>query len=174
MRQQTYLPELVPEASEILQGQKADQCAAICWQLNEAGMVDVLLITSRDTGRWVIPKGYIEKSEQLHKCARREALEEAGVVGRIGKKAIGFYSYLKDPTRAPYRVALFPLHTDHEIDEFKELGERRRAWLSPSEASVLVDEPELQVLFMSIAGSSPPKSSERLLRRPDLTLGISR
>ena len=158
MRQETYLSGLVPKTRDILQGRKVDQCGAICWRISEAGAVEVLLISSRDTGRWVIPKGNIGKKEQPHHCARREAREEAGVVGRISKKALGYYTYLKDPMKAPFIVSVFPLQTENEVDNFKECGARRRTWLAPTEAAVLVDEPELKGLFRLIAGGNGPKA----------------
>ena len=54
-----------------------------------------MLITSRDTGRWVLPKGWPEGREQLADTALREAAEEAGVAGAIAASEIGRYFYGK-------------------------------------------------------------------------------
>lgn len=157
MAQERYLSQLVPKTLEILRGQKIDQCGAICWRLDASGKIEVLLISSRDTGRWVIPKGNIEKNEPLYKCARREALEEAGVSGRVGKKAIGYYTYLKDAVKPPFIVSVFSLEVESVIGTFKEAGKRNFIWVPPSEAVVLVDEPELKGMFRSISGAHAPK-----------------
>ena len=158
MGRETYLSELVPKTAELLRGQTIDQCAAICWRLDSFGTIEVLLISSRDTGRWVIPKGNIEKSEPLHKCARREALEEAGVIGRVGKKAIGCYTYLKDAAKPPFLVSVFSLEVENAAGKFKEAGIRNLVWVSPSEAAALVEEPELKGIFRSISGARVPKA----------------
>jgi 8-oxo-dGTP pyrophosphatase MutT (NUDIX family) len=165
MRRETYLSRLALKTPEILREQKVDQCGAICWRLDEAGKIEILLITSRDTGRWVIPKGNIEKNEQLHKCARREALEEAGVVGRVSKKAIGYYTYLKDPVKPPFLVSVFSFQIESEVSDFKECGVRRSTWVSPSEAAALVDEPELKGIFRLIAGNSKPKAFAKVAEK---------
>jgi 8-oxo-dGTP pyrophosphatase MutT (NUDIX family) len=58
--------------------------------------LEVLLITSKDTGRWIIPKGNIARRETSYKAAQREAFEESGISGKIRKTAIGHYRYLKN------------------------------------------------------------------------------
>jgi 8-oxo-dGTP pyrophosphatase MutT (NUDIX family) len=169
MAQETYLSELVPKTVEILRGQKVDQCAAICWRLDASGNIEVLLISSRDTGRWVIPKGNLEKNETPYECARREAMEEAGVKGSVGKKALGYYTYLKDAVKPPFLVSVFSLAVKNVIGTFKEAGKRNVIWVSPSEAVALVDEPELKGMFRSISGAHAPKvfrkATEKALSR---------
>ncbi|MEN9850080.1 MAG: hypothetical protein RL128_243, partial [Pseudomonadota bacterium] len=58
------------------------QYGALCWRMHR-GKVEVLLITSRDTGRWVIPKGWPIDGLAPAQTAAREAWEEAGVEGDI-------------------------------------------------------------------------------------------
>lgn len=157
MEQETYLSERASAAAKGSSGRKFDQSAAICWRLGSEDLIDVLLVTSRDTGRWVIPKGNIEKGEQLHHCAQREAREEAGVIGRISKKAIGQFCYLKDPKRLPYIVSVFPLMVEQEPEKYRERGQRQRLWVPASRAATLVAEPELKDLFELIASDSRPK-----------------
>ncbi|MDR6670460.1 NUDIX hydrolase [Rhizobium sp. 1399] len=142
MAQESYLSELVPKTAEILRGQKVDQRGALCWQVVDSGEIEVLLISSKDTGRWVIPKGNIEKNEPLHKCAQREALEEAGIKGRVSKKALGYYTYLKDVSKPPFLVSVFLLEAENVIGTFKEVGKRKLIWVSPSEAVAMVGEPD--------------------------------
>src|SRR5215217_8319560 len=71
------------------------QVAALPLRQDEAGRVRVLLVTSRDTGRWVLPKGWPMKGRKPHRAAEREAFEEAGLVGRVRKRALGSYAYEK-------------------------------------------------------------------------------
>lgn len=53
------------------------QAAAIPYEVHD-GRVEVMLLTSRNTRRWIIPKGNIEKGETALKAAAAEAFEEAG------------------------------------------------------------------------------------------------
>lgn len=126
------------------------QFAALPWRRNASGAVEVLLITSRETRRWVIPKGWPIMSRSSAKSAAQEAFEEAGVVGKIAKAPIGVFAYdkrLKNGRLQHVRVAVFPLHVEREQDVYPEKGQREKLWTSPSEAATLVTEPELMVLL---------------------------
>ena len=126
------------------------QFAALPWRRNDAGEVEVLLITSRETRRWVIPKGWPIKGKSSAKSAAREAFEEAGVTGKITKRPQGAYAYdkrLKNGRLQHVRVAVFALQVETEADAYPEAGQREKAWVSPTEAARLVDEPELMVLL---------------------------
>ena len=87
-------PALKPSSREPDREPRA-QFAALPWRLGAEGAVEVLLITSRETRRWVIPKGWPIKGRSSAKSAAREAFEEAGVVGKIGKAPIGVFAYDK-------------------------------------------------------------------------------
>ncbi|HXA38993.1 MAG TPA: NUDIX hydrolase [Phenylobacterium sp.] len=126
------------------------QFAALPWRRNGGGGVEVLLITSRDTRRWVIPKGWPMAGKSAAKSAAREAFEEAGVQGKIAKRPMGTYAYdkrLKNGRLQHVRVAVFPLQVDSEADAYLELGQREKLWLPPPEAARCVEEPELMVLL---------------------------
>jgi 8-oxo-dGTP pyrophosphatase MutT (NUDIX family) len=126
------------------------QFAALPWRRSAAGELEVLLITSRETHRWVIPKGWPIKGMKAWKTAAREAFEEAGLQGKILKRPAGGYAYdkrLKNGRLQHVRVAVFPLAVEREADAFPELGQREKLWLPPSEAARKVDEPELMVLL---------------------------
>lgn len=163
MEQESYLSQHAPASAKRLRTCKFDQSAAVCWRLGSENLIDVLLVTSRDTGRWVIPKGNIEKGEQLHHCAQREAREEAGVIGRVSKKAIGQFTYLKDPKRLPFVVSVFPLMVEKEPEKYRERGQRQRLWVPASRASTLVAEPELRNLFELIASNNRPKLFDKCI-----------
>jgi 8-oxo-dGTP pyrophosphatase MutT (NUDIX family) len=126
------------------------QFAALPWRFSTAGEVEVLLITSRETRRWVIPKGWPIAGRSSAKSAAREAFEEAGVTGKVSKSPLGAYGYdkrLKSGRLQHVRVAVFSLQVEHEALDFPELGQRDRVWLSVEEAAPLVDEAELTALL---------------------------
>ena len=129
------------------------QYAAICWRVVKDG-VQVLLITSRETGRWVLPKGWPINGMSPENSAAREAWEEAGVRGKVDPHCLGLYSYDKaiGPTRSPMPcvVAVYGLKVQELSSRFPERKERRRKWFSPQKAASKVDEPELQMLLSGI------------------------
>ena len=126
------------------------QFAALPWRRAPEGEIEVLLITSRETKRWVIPKGWPIKGMKSPKSAAQEAFEEAGVRGKVGKTPIGAYAYdkrLKNGRLQHVRVAVFALHVETEAETYPELGQREKRWVSVAEAASLVDEPELMVVL---------------------------
>lgn len=131
------------------------QYGALCWRLHR-GQIQVLLITSRDTGRWLIPKGWPMKGRPPHEAAGIEAWEEAGVTGTPDPDPIGVYAYAKGrapETLRPCVVAVYPLEVTGLARRFPETGQRRRKWFSPQKAARKVAEPDLAAL---IAGFVPP------------------
>jgi 8-oxo-dGTP pyrophosphatase MutT (NUDIX family) len=127
------------------------QFAALCYR-RKGGETQVLLITSRETGRWVMPKGWPMDGLTPVQAAEREAWEEAGVRGRVGTRCLGIYSYSKvlTPSEAlPCVVALFPLKVLKLENDFPERRERRRKWFALDTAADKVEEPELAGLLRS-------------------------
>ncbi len=132
------------------------QYGALCWRDGGKG-VEVLLITSRDTGRWVIPKGWPMPGLAPEAAAAQEAWEEAGVNGQINPCCIGRFGYQKSlsaSTAIPCAVAVYGLRVESLASSFPEMKERRRQWFPLGEAAALVAEPELSRI---IAGFTPPK-----------------
>lgn len=108
--------------------------------------LEVLLLTSRDTGRWIIPKGWPKKRLSPHKLAMLEAFEEGGIRGKAASRPIGRYHYLKrfeTKNDVQCRVSVFPMIVEEELDKWPEKDERTRKWTTPEEAATLVDEDEL-------------------------------
>ena len=131
------------------------QYGALCWREREGG-VEVLLITSRDTGRWVIPKGWPMQGRAPEAAAAREAWEEAGVEGTVSPLCLGRYGYhkvLAPSISVPCAVAVYGLKVARLAGKFPEAKARRREWFTPTEAAALVQEPELSRL---IADFCPP------------------
>ena len=133
------------------------QVAALPWRKSDDG-VEIMLITSRDTGRWVLPKGWPESGENLFDAAAREAGEEAGLSGSVSRREIGRYYYAKalsSGEEVPCEVLVYPLEVDKVADKWKEKRERKRKWVTPAEAARMLNEPDLCKLI-SAFGNNPP------------------
>jgi 8-oxo-dGTP pyrophosphatase MutT (NUDIX family) len=118
--------------------------------------LELLLITSRETGRWVLPKGWPIKGKKAHSAAAREALEEAGLKGKVGKRAVGAYSYSKRLSNGAVlacTVEVYPLAVQRQVKQWPEKGQRRVEWFSPRDAADRVDEPELAYLIEDFAAN---------------------
>ncbi len=123
-----------------------EQIAALPLRWNAMDEVEVLMITSRDTGRWVVPKGWTMKDVKPWAAAAIEALEEAGAKGHIAREVFGTYRYdkiLDDGSAWPCRVRVYPMIVEKLKEDWKEKDQRRRQWFSMALAATLVDEPEL-------------------------------
>jgi 8-oxo-dGTP pyrophosphatase MutT (NUDIX family) len=129
------------------------QVAALPLTIGDDGSARVLLVTSRDSKRWVIPKGWPMKGRSARDAAAQEALEEAGIVGRTSDNPIGTYLYLKRRDRqvAVCRVDVYVLVVEKQLKNWPEKGQRRALWLTPQEAAGLVDEPGLIGILRSFA-----------------------
>lgn len=124
------------------------------------GKVEILMITTRRTGRWIIPKGWPMDGETPAGAAATEAYEEAGVEGKLSHDVLGFYSYSKayDGERLPCVVAVFPLKVTKKHKNFPEKGQRRRKWVSRKKAARMVWEPELRRIINSFDPATFSKS----------------
>ena len=128
------------------------QYAALPWRHAGAGR-EVLLISSRDTGRWVIPKGWPIKGLSPSETAAREAFEEAGLGGEVSKKPIGEFEYgkrLDNGSVQPCRVAVFSLEQMVQHPEWPEQGQRTLQWFSVPDAAEAVDEPSLKAIIRKL------------------------
>jgi 8-oxo-dGTP pyrophosphatase MutT (NUDIX family) len=132
------------------------QVGALCFRRTEDGRTQILLVTSRETGRWVIPKGWPSRQLKDHRAAAREAAQEAGVSGTIRSRPIGSYTYLKrdGASLQSLQVVVFPLAVHREQQNWREQSERRRAWFSLARAAAEVSEPELRSLIRALGQSS--------------------
>jgi 8-oxo-dGTP pyrophosphatase MutT (NUDIX family) len=131
------------------------QYGALCWRGGAVG-VEILLITSRDTGRWVIPKGWPMPGLAPEAAAAQEAWEEAGVEGVMEPVCLGRYGYQKcltEVAQVPCAVAVYGLQVAREAEKFPEAKVRTRQWVPQSQAATMVNEPDLGAL---IAGFVPP------------------
>ncbi len=125
------------------------QFAALCYRVVK-DKPQILLLTSRDTGRWIIPKGWPMDGLTPAQTAAAEAWEEAGVDGQVTDFALGIYSYAKrmdDETVLPCIVTVFPLKVKRLADDFPEMGQRKRKWFSLAKGAEKVTEPELAAII---------------------------
>lgn len=133
-------------------GKPIHQVATLPYRISDEGELEVLLLTSRGTGRFVFPKGWPEKQMKDCEAAAREASEEAGVEGRLSQVPIGQYHYFKrlGGGFVPVTVDVYPLLVEETLKKWKERRQRKRAWLRPDDAALLVDEPALVSLLDGI------------------------
>jgi 8-oxo-dGTP pyrophosphatase MutT (NUDIX family) len=121
--------------------------------------IQVLLMTSRETGRWIIPKGYVSASLTPAKAAEREAFEEAGVKGVIESPLpLGIYTYLKrldTGESREARVEVYLLRVHETLKKFPERGERLFAWMPLAEAPGMIQEPGVVPLLQRLGELEP-------------------
>jgi 8-oxo-dGTP pyrophosphatase MutT (NUDIX family) len=126
------------------------QYGALPWRITDE--LEIMLLTSRDTRRWVIPKGWPMKGRKPNTTAALEALQEGGLLGSIGKKSVGSYHYrkrLKNGAVLMCQVEVFPLHVLHQRKKWPEKGRRMTQWLPYTEAAEEVAEEELRELILA-------------------------
>ncbi len=129
-----------------------NQYAALPYVLTPDGVL-VCLITSRESRRWVIPKGWPKSNLQPHELAELEAREEAGLIGAISTEPIGTYTYRKRLhmfAHVTCRVTVYPLLVDSNQLKWPEKKERKLSWISPSKAAKRVAEQELSELILAL------------------------
>lgn len=131
-----------------------EQVAALPVSLGGAGRPHVMLLTSRGTGRWVIPKGWPIPGLTPRDAAAREAYEEAGLVGTVvHEQPIGAYRYdkrLASGRTVTCRVAVYLFRVDRQLGVWPEKAQRRTRWFAPAEAAALVAEAELAALLLGV------------------------
>jgi 8-oxo-dGTP pyrophosphatase MutT (NUDIX family) len=153
MGKQVHRPD-GPTTGLLTRGHVRRQSAALPLY-NTADGPRLVLITSRETRRWVVPKGWIEPWEAPHRSAGREAFEEAGLAGEAEAMPLGRYEYAKRLGKGvllPTEVLVFRFRVTALLEQWPEKRERERRLFTPEEAAGLVAEPELARL---IAGLSP-------------------
>jgi uncharacterized protein Yka (UPF0111/DUF47 family)/8-oxo-dGTP pyrophosphatase MutT (NUDIX family) len=131
------------------------QYGVLPYRVDAEGKVEILLITSRERKRWVVPKGNPIPFLLNYESAAREAFEEAGVEGPISTMPIGTFRYQKRRRTgglAPAIVNVYPLRVTRQAEVWPESGERSVRWFSQTEAAEAVEEPELSVIILSFSG----------------------
>ena len=141
----------------ILSRPRRIQVAALCLRDGEAGK-EVLLITSRETRRWVLPKGWPMAGTDGPGSAAQEAWEEAGARCRIkGRAPVGSYTYgkrLRGGLVIPVETLVYPMQVEDLERDYPEVGQRERRWVPVAEAAELVNEPGLKALLLDLTGDT--------------------
>jgi 8-oxo-dGTP pyrophosphatase MutT (NUDIX family) len=143
------------------------QVAAIPYRVLSDGRIEVMLVTSSATRRFIVPKGWPLKRKRGRDAAVQEAREEAGVLGTPSKKPFGAYSYWKRLSDGfvNVNVKVYLLAVEEAMSDWEESAKRKRAWLSPAEASALIDEPELAALVLTLSNRSGETDLEAAMGR---------
>jgi 8-oxo-dGTP pyrophosphatase MutT (NUDIX family) len=136
--------------------------------------LEIMLVTSRSTGRWIIPKGWPKTGKSPPDAAAEEAFEEAGVAGKMSNRPIGSYSYdkiLKKGDVAKCVVRVFALRVTRQHKKWPEKRQRRTGWYTPVEAARFVTEPHLRRMIRKFAAPTierrPPRGRGQPTRRID-------
>jgi 8-oxo-dGTP pyrophosphatase MutT (NUDIX family) len=140
---------LSSSASQVL----SVQYAALPWRRHN-GALEFLLITTRNTKRWIVPKGWPHGQLSPAECAAREALEEAGVVGEITAKPVGAFHYAKRRKTGELqrlKVELFAMEVMRQRRSWAEKTVRETCWCGVDEALARVAEPGLKKLILKFA-----------------------
>ena len=142
------------------------QVAALCWRHSPKRnfQIEVLLITSLNSKRWIVPKGWPETDLSAAENAAREAFEEAGVIGKISPQPIGTYHYLKekkDGGGVPCSVAVFVLAVSKQLDDWPEKNARELAWVPVEHAVTQVAEPGLRQILRNFRKQHVPAKARR-------------
>lgn len=149
---ETILQQLARSPEKLFSDSFRQQYAALCFRRRkDASGIEILVVTSRESRRWVIPKGWPMKRKKPYEAAAIEAWQEAGVRGKVKKKPVGSYTYLKSLDNGdvvPCVVDVFQIEVDDIKNDFKERGERILDWVSPDEAARRVREIELKSLLV--------------------------
>ena len=136
---------------------KRRQFAALPYTEQNGEML-VMLVTSRETCRWVLPKGWAEKNLSGPALAAKEAFEEAGLVGKVAAQSVGSYTY---PKRLPgghsleCKVKIFAMHVEHVMEDWPERHQRERRWFTLAQAAMAVEEGDLVALLLQLAALAP-------------------
>lgn len=129
------------------------QYGVLPYRFTETNSLEVLLVTTRQTRRWIVPKGWPIKGLKPPKSAAREAYEEAGIRGTVGAKAIGVFSYEKgldaNGATIPCEVRVFPMIVNRQLDTWPEANEREARWFEQTKALSAIRDKELRELIKS-------------------------
>lgn len=126
------------------------QTGVLPWRLSDNKGIEVLLVTSRRSGRWTIPKGWPMAGKTLAEAAAQEAFEEAGVKGTVDPRPIGTVRHVKQKLVSgdlEVTIVVHPMWVDREFPKWPEIGQRKRKWFRPKDAAKRVDSPELSELI---------------------------
>lgn len=133
-----------------LRGAICKQVAALPWRIAADGELEVMLVTSRISQRWLLPKGWPMHGKSNSKSAQQEAFEEAGIEGAISKTRVGKFAYRKiadDGSSEPCTVSVFAFKVARELPDWPERNQRQRRWFTVDAAAAVVFVPSLAAML---------------------------
>lgn len=116
------------------------QSGVIPYRITKNGM-EVMLITSLGKKKWIIPKGYVDYNLTPFESAKKEAYEEAGLLGSNETMELGVFK-IKKPA-GNFVMKVYSMEVQEVLDEYPEMNERKRKWFSPEEAIEKISIPEI-------------------------------
>ena len=130
------------------------QFAALPYRRRDGGVFEVMLITSRETRGWIIPKGWPVQRLTPHEIGSARSMGGGGRIGRIGEHPIGVFHYekqLADGSKVPCTVTVFALEVEQQLTSWPEQDRRSTHWFTSQEAACAVNEPELRAIMQNLA-----------------------
>lgn len=143
-------------------GELPVQTAALPWRCTTAGDFEFLLVTSRSSQRWIIPKGRPMNGKSLAQAAAQEAYEEAGVRGKIGAQSVGSFEHVKHSAvggHVTVLVHVYPLAVERELASWPEKEQRSRRWFSQPKASEAIESEGLRRVVEGFARTLASKGA---------------
>ena len=122
------------------------QAVALPFRFGKDGALEVLLVTTRGKGRWILPKGKIDQGWRPAETAAAEAFEEAGVSGAILEPPIA-----ESIATGWGRVSVHAIQVERVLDEWPEMGQRERRWVAIDDGVEMVNDKGLQQLLNRVA-----------------------
>lgn len=158
MRQSSRCPAEICSAAEMAKSANRkpavgvrQQFGVLPWRESKKAGLEILLVTSRETRRWIVPKGWPIKGLRPAASAAQEAYEEAGLRGTTGTRALGTYMYdkrlVEKHTTVPCEVTVYPMQVRRQEATWPEQSERRVRWFSPDAAIAAVMEDGLKAII---------------------------
>ena len=137
------------------------QVAALPVRRGKSGELQILILTSRETRRWIIPKGWPKKGIEDCIAAALEAREEAGLLGVVQKRPFGSYRTFKrlDSTFQFVVVNVFRFDVIDQLEVWPEKSQRVTRWVNMEQAVALIDEPGLLALLATLQKASRKRAA---------------
>lgn len=136
---------------------EVQQVGALPWRIAKNGEARILLVTSRRSGRWIVPKGWPMEGFAPRQTASREALEEGGVIGVLSKAPVTTYRYIKrldNGANVTCRVAVYGLNVRGTLVDWREKAQRQRRWFSLAAAADRLGDRELSAFVRTLDAAS--------------------
>ncbi|MBS1167545.1 MAG: hypothetical protein H6R00_3570 [Proteobacteria bacterium] len=146
---------------------KFRQVAALPYRVTPHGY-EVVMITTRDSGRWILPKGWPIKGLKRHESAETEAMEEAGLIGSAEPKPFGRFTYIKQFPKRQEKVLVdvFPLAIEKQLDDWQEKGQREVRFFNPVDAAALVSDVGVGDLILAFFVDLAKRKAAGTLKAP--------